>query len=152
LLTAPWLINHRACPSLGDAELRLKLRNRCSLPGRAYQFPSENCFSLLASSHFIPPTITVSRRCRARHRSSVESLTHKACSTAAKPLPALHIASASRSFAAISSGRCFFRRLVIESLFAHWVVDLHTDWIRISKAGHFVLPVEDRPIAPGAIA
>jgi hypothetical protein len=69
-------------------------------------------------------------------RISKAGQTHKACSTAAKPLPALHIASASRSFAAISSGRCFFRRLVIESLFAHWVVDLHTDWIRISKAGH----------------
>jgi hypothetical protein len=51
-------------------------------------------------------------------------------------LPALSIASASRSFATISSGRCFFRRLVvIESLLPKGVVDLHTDWIRISKAG-----------------
>jgi hypothetical protein len=50
-------------------------------------------------------------------------------------LPALSIASASRSFATISSGRCFFRLLVIESLLARRAVDLHTDWIRISTAG-----------------
>jgi hypothetical protein len=48
----------------------------------------------------------------------------------------LSIASASRSFATISSGRCFFRLLVIESLLARRAVDLHIDWIRISKAGH----------------
>ena len=41
-----------------------------------------------------------------------------------------------RSFTTISSGRCFFRRFVIESLLARTAVDLHTDWIRISKAGH----------------
>ncbi|MBM4009911.1 MAG: class I SAM-dependent methyltransferase [Planctomycetes bacterium] len=35
----------------------------------------------------------------------------------------------------MSSGRCFFRRLVIESLLARWAVDLHFAWIRISKAG-----------------
>jgi hypothetical protein len=40
------------------------------------------------------------------------------------------------AFAAINSGRCFFRRLVVlESLLALWAVDLHIRWIRISKAG-----------------
>jgi hypothetical protein len=39
--------------------------------------------------------------------------------------------------ATTSSGRCFFRRLVvIESLLARRAVDLHIAWIRISKAGH----------------
>jgi uncharacterized protein len=39
--------------------------------------------------------------------------------------------------ATISSGRCFFRRLVvIESLLARRAVDLHIRWIRISKPGH----------------
>jgi hypothetical protein len=55
---------------------------------------------------------------------------------AARSLPALSIASASRSLATTSSGRCFFRRLVIESLLARRPVDLHIAWIRISKAGH----------------
>jgi hypothetical protein len=83
----------------------------------------------LASSLFIPPYWD-------RQQVSVASLTSKDCSTAAMSLPALSIASASRSFATISSGRCFFRRLsVIESLLPQGVVDLHTDWIRISKAG-----------------
>jgi hypothetical protein len=94
-LSAPRLIDYRACPSLGDAELRSKLDDRRSLPGRPYQFPSERCFSiwmsnawsatscfsrrfsssksfsLLASSHFIPPYW-------ARQRSSVDSLTSRA--------------------------------------------------------------------------
>jgi len=38
--------------------------------------------------------------------------------------------------ATTSSGRCFFRRLVvIESLLALRAIDLHIYWIRISKAG-----------------
>jgi hypothetical protein len=45
-------------------------------------------------------------------------------------------ASARRNFPTISSGRCFFRRLVIESLHVCGAVDLHADWIRISTAGH----------------
>jgi len=50
--------------------------------------------------------------------------------------PSPLIAFASRSFATISSGLCFFRRLfVIESLLATRAVDLHIDWIRISKPG-----------------
>jgi transposase InsO family protein len=51
----------------------------------------------------------------------------------------LSIASASRSFVTISSGRCFFRRLVIESLLARRAKDLHNDWIRISKAGQLFI-------------
>jgi hypothetical protein len=45
-LTATRLSHHRTSPSLGDAELRAKLDNRRSLPGRAYQFPSERCLSI----------------------------------------------------------------------------------------------------------
>lgn len=46
------------------------------------------------------------------------------------------VSTASRSLATTSSGRCFFRRLVvIESLLALRAVDLHIAWTRISKAG-----------------
>jgi hypothetical protein len=55
--------------------------------------------------------------------------------------------------ATISSGRCFFRRLVvIESLLALRAVDLHIRWIRISKAGQiartllFFRPISLAPI------
>ena len=160
-LSTTRLINHLACPSLGDAELSLELRDCRSPSARAYQFPSERCLSLwmskvwsatkvlnrlfssprcfsrFASSHFIPPPTTAPRRCPARQRSGVDSLISKACNTAARFLPALSITSAYRNFGAISSGRCFFRRLyVIESLLALWAVDLHFYWTRISKAGH----------------
>jgi len=159
-LTATRLINHLARRLLGDAELSLEFCDCRSLPGRAYQFPSERClsiwlsrdksatkvlsrlftssrcFSRFASSHFIPPPTTVLQRCPARLRLSVVSLIAKASSTAARSLPALSIASASQNFATISSGGCFFRRLfVIESLLALWAVDLHINWIRSSKAG-----------------
>lgn len=51
---------------------------------------------------------------------------------------AFSIASVSLSFATISSGRYFFRRLfAIESLLACSAVDLLTGWIRISKAGQW---------------
>jgi len=90
---------------------------------------SSKCLSLLASSHFIPPYW-------ARQRLSVDSLISKAGNTAARSLPALSIASASRSLATISSGRCFFRHLVvIESFLALRAIDSHIAWIRISKAG-----------------
>jgi hypothetical protein len=57
-------------------------------------------------------------------------------STAAKSLPTLSIASASRSLTTTSSGQCFFRRLVvIESLLALRAVDLYVAWIRIFNAG-----------------
>ncbi len=56
----------------------------------------------------------------------------------AKSFPAFSIASVSRSFTTICSGLCFFRRLdVIESLLPHRGIDLHTVWIRNSKAGQF---------------
>lgn len=57
-----------------------------------------------------PATTTTWRRCTARQRSSVYSLISSACTTAARPLPALSIASASRSSATTFSGRCFLRR------------------------------------------
>jgi hypothetical protein len=51
------------------------------------------------------------------------------------------------AFAAINSGRCFFRRLVVlESLLALWAVDLHAGWIRISKAGHRGVPPKLVPL------
>jgi len=54
--------------------------------------------------------------------------------------------------ATISSGRCFFRRLVvIESLLALWAVDLHTGWIRISKAGDFAGPSVQGAAAVGGV-
>jgi len=58
-----------------------------------------------------PAATTAARRCPARQRASVASLISKARSTAARSLPAFSIASASRSFATICSGLCFFRRL-----------------------------------------
>jgi hypothetical protein len=53
--------------------------------------------SRFASSDFIPPYW-------AHQRANVASLNSKACSTAARSLPAFSIASASRSFATICSG------------------------------------------------
>jgi hypothetical protein len=47
-----------------------------------------------------------------------------------------NVPAASRSLATTSSGRGFFRRLVvIESLLALRAIDLHIYWIRISEAG-----------------
>ena len=55
-----------------------------------------------------------------------------ACSSASGCSPAISSASAARSFATL----CGFRRLaVVESVLPLGCIDLHTDWIRISKAG-----------------
>jgi hypothetical protein len=46
-------------------------------------------------------------------------------------------ATASRSFATICLGLCFFRRRgFIESLLPRGDIDSHTAWIGISNAGH----------------
>jgi hypothetical protein len=98
-------------------------------------------FSLLAYSNSIPPYWD-------RQRSKVDSLNSKAYNTAGISLPAFSIDSASRSLATISSGRGFFRRLVVlESLLTLWAVDLHTGWIRISKAGQLRKAKAARPKA-----
>ena len=61
---------------------------------------------------------------------------------AARSLPALSIASASRSVATTSVGWCCFRLLVVlESLLTCRAEDLHIHWIRISKAGQLRLKV-----------
>jgi hypothetical protein len=65
------------------------------------------------------------------------SLALRARRAADRFLPVMSIASALRSFATTSLGRCFFRRLaVIESLLARRAVDLHICRIRFFKAGH----------------
>ena len=95
-----------------------------------------------------------------RHRSSVPSLVHSvnvafgywwmdgrnrhdprrdSQGAYCDSLPRLSIPSASCSLATISAGRCFARRLIVESLLALRAVDLRIDWIRISKAGQQAL-------------
>ena len=120
-LTAARLIDHGTGPPLGHAERAFQLFDCCTLPGRAHQFPSEMCFSILlsrvksatisfsrlfsscscfrrfASSHFITPDWF-------RHQWNVASLTSNVCSTTASSLPAFKIASASRSFRTICCG------------------------------------------------
>src|SRR5690606_17461232 len=129
-LRAAWLIDHLARSALRDLKGLLQILHGCPPSRRAYQFPSETCFSIwmsnawsaticfrrlfssssslsrLASSAFIPPYCF-------RQRRYVDSLSSRACSTTASSLPALSIASASRSFRTICSGVCRFRRLVV---------------------------------------
>ena len=63
--------------------------------------------------------------------------TSSACSTAGRSSPVFSIALASLSLAMMCSGLCFLRHLdFIESLLPHGGIDIHTDWIRISQAGH----------------
>ena len=52
-LSAAWLIQHATGTTFRNAELRLKLIHGRTLAGRAYQFPSETCFSirLLGAGH-----------------------------------------------------------------------------------------------------
>src|SRR5258705_2938480 len=93
-------------------------------------FSSSNFASRTASSAFIPPYWL-------RQRAYVLSLTSSACSTAAKSLAELSIASASRSFLTTCSGLCrFLRPVVIKVSLPNGHLNLHNIWIRFSTAGH----------------
>src|ERR1700722_9754931 len=127
-LRAARLLQRLTRPPLGYRELLLKVCGRRAPPRRAHQFFSATCLSIrlssvssatssfnrlfsssssfkrFASSDFIPPYWL-------RHRKYVASLFSRNCSTAATSLPALSIASASRSFRTISSGPRHLLRL-----------------------------------------